>query len=441
MAPHSTAVLIMLADATFRLAAGAPVTNLGDAPSFPAGILAGRSELVRNSRGASSAPSPVPTQLECQGSRASWDAGWGLCTSYAPGNSNHGYCGQDSDGKTTASETCSECGECADAPAELFPPATVDTVLEVMSEIERGDTGINKLAKTFNDEDGIAAVRQDCAELAPSRNSVGTGVFNVSKMAQDRGMTIEVGVTWDASVLLANHAVGYSFVYGEAGQYACARSKSYGIDSELLGFGQVDTITLSPFGFKTVGNKFGSAPEVCLSFGWDIGAPYGIALELCFNGDDKFGGASVQSRETQEMLAKLAKEKFAEAGRRARRQAELDGDRTRRSSTRAMLEALREVGNILVPASIGIEYGVSAGLLDEAVEVGTGGAAMLIPTVTGSLSGQELLYCEPAAECTEHPMMEGWGKNTICVNGLNCQYCEREASCPWWLAKIGCFCG
>jgi len=43
MAPHSTAVLIMLADATFRLAAGAPVTNFGDAPSFPAGILAGRS--------------------------------------------------------------------------------------------------------------------------------------------------------------------------------------------------------------------------------------------------------------------------------------------------------------------------------------------------------------------------------------------------------------
>jgi subtilisin family serine protease len=49
----------------------------------------------------------------CQGDSSSWNAGWGLCPTYAEGQSNHNWCDQDSKNGFLAEQVCSECGKCA----------------------------------------------------------------------------------------------------------------------------------------------------------------------------------------------------------------------------------------------------------------------------------------------------------------------------------------
>lgn len=52
-------------------------------------------------------------QPECVGDRATYDAGYGSCSSYALGAANHGWCNQDVDADGNVAEgVCSECGVC-----------------------------------------------------------------------------------------------------------------------------------------------------------------------------------------------------------------------------------------------------------------------------------------------------------------------------------------
>eukprot|EP00747_Dinoflagellata_sp_TGD_P164972 gnl/TRDRNA2_/TRDRNA2_185671_c0_seq1.p1 gnl/TRDRNA2_/TRDRNA2_185671_c0~~gnl/TRDRNA2_/TRDRNA2_185671_c0_seq1.p1 ORF type:complete len:179 (+),score=22.13 gnl/TRDRNA2_/TRDRNA2_185671_c0_seq1:457-993(+) len=50
--------------------------------------------------------------VQCEGTRATWDVGYGNCTTYALGSLNNIYCDEDSDGTRLASAVCSECGKC-----------------------------------------------------------------------------------------------------------------------------------------------------------------------------------------------------------------------------------------------------------------------------------------------------------------------------------------
>lgn len=319
----------------------------------------------------------------------------------------------------------------------IYPPSMADSMLQLISDRERwqgADTSISKVAGAFQNEDGVAAVVDVCKSAAAAQWNQGFFDF-----AERNGGVVGYGEIFDGTFLFMNRAAGYSYVFGEAGQFACAQSTSVGLDSELLGTGKVITFSWSPFKFETVGSKGGSG-ETCLSFGWDAGVPLGLAVELCFDGDDDIEGHSVQSRETQEMIAAMAQQEFDGARHRARRQAERDGGRTRRSETRAALEVLMKLANALIPASIGIELGVSWGALDDVLEFFSGGAAIFVPTVTLSWPEQKLVHCQPASACTEKTMMEGWGEGTPCLRGLNCNVCKRRKSCPWWSPGV-CFCG
>jgi len=57
-------------------------------------------------------PTPAPTPLACVGDRNTWDSGWGGCTTYGPGSTNHPYCDKDQSGGLYCQEACSECGVC-----------------------------------------------------------------------------------------------------------------------------------------------------------------------------------------------------------------------------------------------------------------------------------------------------------------------------------------
>ena len=48
----------------------------------------------------------------CQGSSATWNAGWGLCPSYESPGVNHAYCHLDSKFGLLAKQVCSECNTC-----------------------------------------------------------------------------------------------------------------------------------------------------------------------------------------------------------------------------------------------------------------------------------------------------------------------------------------
>merc|ERR1719158_328787 len=48
----------------------------------------------------------------CQANDETWNAGWGLCPTYAEGQTNHYYCGLDQKDGLFAKDVCQECGEC-----------------------------------------------------------------------------------------------------------------------------------------------------------------------------------------------------------------------------------------------------------------------------------------------------------------------------------------
>jgi hypothetical protein len=58
-------------------------------------------------------PTRTPTVISCLGDRNTWNAGYGDCTTYAPGQGNADYCG-DTSGGLSGYQACSECGTCAD---------------------------------------------------------------------------------------------------------------------------------------------------------------------------------------------------------------------------------------------------------------------------------------------------------------------------------------
>lgn len=66
---------------------------------------------------------PGAAAVYCQGNRLTWDAGYGDCTTYASGESNNGYCSQDSIGGLSAAQVCVECGECYAQTSSPPPPS------------------------------------------------------------------------------------------------------------------------------------------------------------------------------------------------------------------------------------------------------------------------------------------------------------------------------
>jgi hypothetical protein len=62
---------------------------------------------------------PVPTNdgNQCVGDDATWDAGWGGCSTYAEGETNHWWCDKDEKDGFLAEQVCSECGKCASSSA------------------------------------------------------------------------------------------------------------------------------------------------------------------------------------------------------------------------------------------------------------------------------------------------------------------------------------
>jgi len=54
---------------------------------------------------ASPAPQPLPSEL-CPGDSDTWDAGYGSCSSYAPGEDNNGWCDLDEADGLLASQAC-----------------------------------------------------------------------------------------------------------------------------------------------------------------------------------------------------------------------------------------------------------------------------------------------------------------------------------------------
>jgi len=58
-------------------------------------------------------PPSVPSRDSCQGDSSTWDAGFGGCSTYAPGESNDFFCDSDLSGGLYAQEACEECGQCS----------------------------------------------------------------------------------------------------------------------------------------------------------------------------------------------------------------------------------------------------------------------------------------------------------------------------------------
>jgi hypothetical protein len=70
-------------------------------------------------------PTPPPSGLPpCQGDAATWDAGYGLCPTYAEGQGNNNWCGSDSHLDLLANQVCSSCGACEDQAAVPTPTPT-----------------------------------------------------------------------------------------------------------------------------------------------------------------------------------------------------------------------------------------------------------------------------------------------------------------------------
>merc|ERR1712127_542796 len=60
---------------------------------------------------ASGDTSTLPT---CSGDQYSWNAGYGVCTTYAPSAyGNHHYCNSDNSGGLYARDACPQCGQCS----------------------------------------------------------------------------------------------------------------------------------------------------------------------------------------------------------------------------------------------------------------------------------------------------------------------------------------
>jgi hypothetical protein len=60
------------------------------------------------------APAPeAPTGPMCQGDSSSFNAGWGPCSTYSPGETNYSWCPYDCTGGLCANQVCSQCGECS----------------------------------------------------------------------------------------------------------------------------------------------------------------------------------------------------------------------------------------------------------------------------------------------------------------------------------------
>jgi len=57
----------------------------------------------------------APAPATCQGDRATWNAGYGKCSTYASQNKN--FCSSDSSGGVLAKDACSECDVCEDPPS------------------------------------------------------------------------------------------------------------------------------------------------------------------------------------------------------------------------------------------------------------------------------------------------------------------------------------
>jgi LPXTG-motif cell wall-anchored protein len=71
----------------------------------------------------SSSTQATTTPVLCVGNADTWDAGYGRCSSYADGMTNHYYCRADSSQGFIAMQVCSECGGC-----EMTTTTTTNTV-------------------------------------------------------------------------------------------------------------------------------------------------------------------------------------------------------------------------------------------------------------------------------------------------------------------------
>jgi len=58
-------------------------------------------------------PTPAPATPVCQGNAALWNAGYGVCATYAVGQNNHEYCSSDLADGYLAAQVCVQCGVCS----------------------------------------------------------------------------------------------------------------------------------------------------------------------------------------------------------------------------------------------------------------------------------------------------------------------------------------
>jgi hypothetical protein len=71
----------------------------------------------------STTTTPNETGKTCQGDSDTWNAGWGLCHTYAPGETNNYWCDKDQGPNGLyAQDVCSECGVCTDSPVTTAAP-------------------------------------------------------------------------------------------------------------------------------------------------------------------------------------------------------------------------------------------------------------------------------------------------------------------------------
>jgi outer membrane biosynthesis protein TonB len=136
-------------------------------------------------------PPPMPT---CQGDSATWDAGWGLCATYAEGESNHSWCTGDCVDGLCAIEVCEECGQCSNNPTpeptpeptpaptpeptpaptpEPTPAPTPEPTPAPIDEFCAAlDTTIQEMDKTMNDLDkSMTALNEEKAALDVTINT------------------------------------------------------------------------------------------------------------------------------------------------------------------------------------------------------------------------------------------------------------------------------